>query len=176
MRFKCWNYIWNVEILISTCEDLIICLHAMMNGQCCRVPRVGNCLFPYARPVVRNTQFTNKKMQILGGGEGCQGRMVTVRIEQCITVDSYQTAAKVFSPVRFNWSNFLKKRHFDKVNGRNVLKYSGRAAVVVRNTTPLMFDYNMKQEWFFFRLADDFFFRLAATSPYKPRGIVTWLL
>ena len=93
-----------------------------------------------------------------------------------ITVDSCQTAAKVFSPVRFNWSNFLKKRHFDKVNGRNVLKYSGRAAVVVRNTTPLMFDYNMKQEWFFFRLADDFFFRLAATSPYKPRGIVTWLL
>ena len=64
------------------------------------------------------------------------------------TVDSYQTAAKVFSPVRCNGSNFLKKRHFDKVNenGRNMLKYAGRAAVVVGNSTPLIFDYNMKQE------------------------------
>ena len=27
-----------------------------------------------------------------------------------------------------------------------MLKYSGRAAVVVGNSTPLIFDYNMKQE------------------------------
>ena len=42
----------------------------------------------------------------------------------------------------------MKKRHFDKVmeNGRNVLKYSGRAAVVVGKSTPLMFEYNMKQQ------------------------------
>ena len=74
--------------------------------------------------------------------------MLSRKSSLSLTVDSYQTAAKVFSPVRFNGSNFLKKRHFDKVNenGRNMLKYSGRAAVVVGNSTPLMFDYNMKQE------------------------------
>jgi hypothetical protein len=54
----------------------------------------------------------------------------------------------MFSPVRFGGNNFLKKRHFIKVkeNGRTLLRYSGRAAIVVGKSTPLIFDYNVKQE------------------------------
>jgi hypothetical protein len=65
-----------------------------------------------------------------------------------VHVESYQNAAKVFSPVRFQGTNFLKKRHFQKVmeNGRNIFKYSGRAAVVVGKSTPMLFEYNFKQE------------------------------
>jgi hypothetical protein len=42
----------------------------------------------------------------------------------------------------------LKKRHFEKVkeNGRNIFKYSRRAAVVVGKSTPLLFEYNIKQQ------------------------------
>ena len=56
--------------------------------------------------------------------------------------------SKVFSPVRFAGNNFLRKRQFLKVNenGRNVFKYTGRAAVVVSQSTPLILQYNTKQE------------------------------
>lgn len=56
--------------------------------------------------------------------------------------------SKVFSPVRFEGNNFLRKRQFLKVNenGRNVFKYTGRAAVVVSQSTPLILQYNTKQE------------------------------
>jgi hypothetical protein len=42
----------------------------------------------------------------------------------------------------------LKKRHFEKIkeNGRSIFKYSGRAAVVVGKSTPLLFEYNMTQQ------------------------------
>ncbi len=65
-----------------------------------------------------------------------------------VRVESFQNASKVFSPVRFQGTNFLKKRHFEKVNenGRNILKYSGRAAVVVGKSTPMLFEYNFRQE------------------------------
>lgn len=69
-------------------------------------------------------------------------------IEDNKTNDHCDTTAKVFSPVRFGGNNYLKKRHFDKVreNSQNMLTYSGRAAVVVGKLTPLMFEYNIKQE------------------------------
>ena len=55
---------------------------------------------------------------------------------------------KCFSPARFSGTNFLKKRHFEKIkeNGRSIFKYSGRAAVVVGKSTPLLFEYNMTQQ------------------------------
>ena len=65
-----------------------------------------------------------------------------------VTIESFNTASNVFSPVRFGGRNFLKKRYFNKVkeNGRTILNYSGRAAVVVGKSTPILFDYNMKQD------------------------------
>ena len=65
-----------------------------------------------------------------------------------VTVESYETASKLFSPVRSQGNSVLKKRHFDKVreNDRTLLKYSGRAAVVGQRTPIMMFEYNMKQE------------------------------
>ncbi len=65
-----------------------------------------------------------------------------------VTIDSFKTALKVFSPVRFGGQNYLKKRHFNKVKETNspMLLYCGRASVVVGKSTPIMFDYNMKHE------------------------------
>ena len=79
---------------------------------------------------------------------GYGGDMQSSRSSLTVTIESFETATKVFSPVRFGGSNFLKKRYFNKVreNGRQILVYSGRAAVVVGKSTPILFDYNMKQE------------------------------
>jgi hypothetical protein len=65
-----------------------------------------------------------------------------------VEITNSDNAGKVFSPVRCKGDNLLRKRHFDKVreNGRNIYKYSGRAAVVVTSTTPIIFYYNTKQE------------------------------
>ena len=54
----------------------------------------------------------------------------------------------MFSPVRFSGHIFLRKRHFNKIrqDGRTIFQYSGRAAVVVGKSTPLLLDYNLKQE------------------------------
>ena len=58
-----------------------------------------------------------------------------------VEITNSDNAGKVFSPVRCKGDNLLRKRHFDKVreNGRNIYKYSGRAAVVVTSTTPIIF-------------------------------------
>jgi hypothetical protein len=65
-----------------------------------------------------------------------------------VKIQTFENASKVFSPARFSEMNFLKKRHFQKIkkNGRNSFKCSGRAAVVVEKSTPLLFEYNMKQQ------------------------------
>ena len=65
-----------------------------------------------------------------------------------VNVDRFETATKIFSSVRFGGNNFLNKRQFTKVkeNGRTILKYAGRAAIVVGKSTPMIFDYNIKQE------------------------------
>ncbi|CAB4030281.1 Hypothetical predicted protein, partial [Paramuricea clavata] len=65
-----------------------------------------------------------------------------------VEITNSNNAGKVFSPVQCKGDNLLRKRHFDKVreNGRNIYKYSGRAAVVVTSTTPIIFYYNTKQE------------------------------
>jgi hypothetical protein len=65
-----------------------------------------------------------------------------------ITIEYSNTASKVFSPIRFNAHNFLRKRHFNKIrqDGRTIFQYSGRAAVVVGKSTPLLLDCNLKQE------------------------------
>ena len=79
---------------------------------------------------------------------GYGGTLKSKKTNMSVAIETFENASKVFSPVRFFGTNYLKKRHFDKVkeNGRNVLKYSGRAAVVVGKSTPLMFEYNMKQQ------------------------------
>ena len=79
---------------------------------------------------------------------GYGGWLTSRKDRLAIEVKSFENAEKVFSPVRFQGDNFLKKRHFQKIreNVRNIFKYSGRAAVVVSKTTPIIFDYSMKQE------------------------------
>ena len=54
----------------------------------------------------------------------------------------------MFSPVRFQGSNYLRKRHFNKIvkNGKKYSQYSERASVVVTETTPISFEYHLKQE------------------------------
>ena len=64
------------------------------------------------------------------------------------TIETFSNASKVVSPVRFIGQNYLRKRNFEKAteNGRNILKYAGRAGVVVSKGTPILFEYNIKQE------------------------------
>ena len=65
-----------------------------------------------------------------------------------VKINSIATATKVFSPVRFGGDNFLRKRHYSKVRkaGRNILQYQGKAAVVVGEQTPILFEYSQKHE------------------------------
>ncbi|CAB3986457.1 Hypothetical predicted protein [Paramuricea clavata] len=46
---------------------------------------------------------------------GYGGDMKSSRLSFTVTIQSSETATKVFSPVRFGRSNFLKKRHFNKL-------------------------------------------------------------
>ena len=68
--------------------------------------------------------------------------------QMLLRITCTETASKVFSPARFGGDNYLRKRHFSKVNkeGRNVLEFSGRAAVVVGVNTPIQMDYSCKTE------------------------------
>ena len=70
---------------------------------------------------------------------GHEGSFTSTATSIVIEVDGFDAAEKVFLTARFQGENYLKK-HFEKVreNGRNVFKYSGRAAVVVSKTTPLV--------------------------------------
>ena len=76
------------------------------------------------------------------------GSMSTKKGRMSLEISKMDTATKVFSPVRCQGDNLLMKRHFDKIreNGRNIFKYSGRAAVVVTSTTPIILDFHLKQE------------------------------
>ena len=79
---------------------------------------------------------------------GYGGKLTNHRKTMSVSIETFENASKVFAPVRFSGTNFLKKRHFEKVkeNGRTIFKYSGRAAVVVGKSTPLLLEYNMKQQ------------------------------
>jgi hypothetical protein len=70
------------------------------------------------------------------------------RLQISLEINTLGTASKVFSPVRFEGDNYLRKRHFSKVkeNDRNVLKFTGRASVVVGKNTPVLFEYSNNLE------------------------------
>ena len=54
-----------------------------------------------------------------------------------------ETVEKVFSPLRFEGQDVLRKRHFSRVaglKGKVELLCKGRSSVVVSNNTPLTFD------------------------------------
>ncbi len=65
-----------------------------------------------------------------------------------LTISSYNTAKKVFSPVRMLGKNCLKKRCYKyvKQNGKRVSKLTGRASVVVTEKSPIQLSYNRNQE------------------------------
>ena len=75
-----------------------------------------------------------------------------------VTIETFENASKVLTPARLSGTNFLKKRHFEKIkeNGRSIFKYLGRAAVVVGKCTPLLFEYNMKHQ----RLTTTFYIQI----------------
>jgi hypothetical protein len=58
-----------------------------------------------------------------------------------VRLDSFKNVAKVFS---FSRHELFKEKTLE--NWRNILKYSGRAAVVVSSSTPMLFEYNFKRE------------------------------
>ena len=77
---------------------------------------------------------------------GYGGNLTSDKKTLSVRITTFTNASKLFSPVRCGGANFLKKRHFMKVteNGRKVYKYTGRAAVVIGESIPLLFEYNMK--------------------------------
>lgn len=101
-------------------------------------------LMPPLRIFVPYTIFRHLCNVAVGYG----GSLSEKKAHMYVEMTTFNNVSKVFSPVRFKGNNYLKKRHFDKVkeSGRKILKYSGRAAVVVSKSTPLIFDFNMKQE------------------------------
>ena len=101
-------------------------------------------LMPPVKLFVPYTIFRHLCNVVVGYG----GSMNSCKSTISVTIDSFETASKVFSQVRFGGQNYLKKRHFNKVreNNRPMLLYCGRASVVVGKSTPIIFDYNMKQE------------------------------
>jgi hypothetical protein len=70
------------------------------------------------------------------------------RLQISLGINTLGTASKVFSPVRFEGDNYLRKQHFSKVkeNDRNVLKFTGRAFVVVGKNTPILFEHSNNLE------------------------------
>ena len=68
--------------------------------------------------------------------------------QMVLRITGTETASKVFSPARFAGDNYLRKRLYCKVNkgGRNILQFSGKAAVVVGVNTPIQMDYSTKTE------------------------------
>lgn len=81
-------------------------------------------------------------------GYGAELTSESKRLEISLKISSSDTASKVFSPVRFEGDNYLRKRQFAKVkeNGRSVMKLEGRAAVVVGERTPILLEYSQKSE------------------------------
>lgn len=71
---------------------------------------------------------------------GYGGDMKTSDRTVKLTITSYVTAKKVFSPVRMKGTNCLKKRMYKRVkdNGKLVSKLKGRAAVMVTEQTPIV--------------------------------------
>ncbi|CAB4022617.1 Hypothetical predicted protein [Paramuricea clavata] len=102
-------------------------------------------LMPPVKLFVPYTMFQHLCNVAVGYG----GSMKSSKTTLAVNIESFEAASKVFSPVRFGGQNyFIKKRLLDKVrvNSRTILQYSGRASVVVGKSTPVIFDYNMKQE------------------------------
>ena len=65
-----------------------------------------------------------------------------------LTINAQNTAKKVFSPVRMNGTNCLKKRVYKRVleNGKFTSQLNGRAAVMVSKKSPIICTFNKKQE------------------------------
>lgn len=64
-------------------------------------------------------------------------------------INSMETMDKVFSPSRFDGRDFLRKRHFGRVpdkNGKLVSEYKGRSAIVVTESTPCTFNFNLRKQ------------------------------
>ena len=81
---------------------------------------------------------------------GYGGWLTSTKDRMSVEINTTENAEKVFSPLRFQGTNFLKKRHFETVmeNVRKIFQYSGRAVVVVGKNTPITFTYQKKQEKF----------------------------
>ncbi len=79
---------------------------------------------------------------------GYGGKLTNDNKMMSVTKETFENASNVFAPARFSGTNFLKKRHLEKMkeNGRSIFKYSGRVAVVVGKSTSLLFEYNMKHQ------------------------------
>ena len=71
------------------------------------------------------------------------GERITLKISKAGTV------AKIWSPARFSGENFLSKRHFEEIpEGCRVIQhYNGKWLVVVTESTPILLDFSMKQQW-----------------------------
>ena len=79
---------------------------------------------------------------------GYGGDMKVTERKMVLTISSYNTAKKVFSPVRMKGNNCLKTQSYKRVNenGKQVSQIAGRASVMVTTKLPIQFSYNRHQE------------------------------
>ena len=88
---------------------------------------------------------------ILVVGGDVQTKQKGSAIKHYVTIQSMETAEKLFSPARFSGESMLAYRHFKKAPSttpgeKQVSVYDGRSIVAITATTPLCLDYNMSKE------------------------------
>ena len=88
---------------------------------------------------------------ILVVGGDVQTKQKGSAIKHYVTIQSMETAEKLFSPARFSGETMLAYRHFKKAPSttpgeKQVSVYDGRSIVAITATTPLCLDYNMSKE------------------------------
>ncbi len=68
---------------------------------------------------------------------GYGGKLTNDNKTMSVTIETFENASKVLAPAKFSGTNFLKKRHLEKIreNGRSIFKCSSRAVVVVGQST-----------------------------------------
>ena len=86
-----------------------------------------------------------------GYGGDVQTKQKGSAIKHYVTIQSMETAEKLFSPARFSGESMLAYRHFKKAPSttpgeKQVSVYDGRSIVAITATTPLCLDYNMSKE------------------------------
>ncbi len=66
---------------------------------------------------------------------GYDGKLTNDNKTMSVTIETFENASKVLAPAKFSGTNFLKKRHFEKIreNGRSISSNHGGQQLLLAN-------------------------------------------